>query len=57
MTTLKTYIVEDNKVIRDNLVSALEELVPVKVVGTAVDEFTAERTGVDPALRPKQAPT
>jgi DNA-binding NarL/FixJ family response regulator len=40
-TTLKTYIVEDNKVIRDNLISALEELVPVKVVGTADDENTA----------------
>jgi len=41
MATLKTYIVEDNKVIRDNLISALEELVPVKVVGTAEDEATA----------------
>ena len=41
MPTLKTYIVEDNKVIRDNLISALEELVPVKVVGTADDETTA----------------
>jgi CheY-like chemotaxis protein len=41
MSTLKTYIVEDNKVIRDNLISALEELVPVKVVGTADDENTA----------------
>lgn len=41
MPTLKTYIVEDNKVIRDNLISALEELVPVKVVGTADDERTA----------------
>jgi DNA-binding NarL/FixJ family response regulator len=41
MPTLKTYIVEDNKVIRDNLISALEELVPVKVVGTAEDESSA----------------
>ncbi len=43
MPTLKTYIVEDNKVIRDNLISALEELVPLKVVGTADDETTAVR--------------
>lgn len=41
MPILKTYVVEDNKVIRDNLIAALEELVPVKVVGTADDEFTA----------------
>lgn len=41
MPLLKTYIVEDNKVIRDNLISALEELAPVKVVGTADDESTA----------------
>jgi CheY-like chemotaxis protein len=41
MPTLKTFIVEDNKVIRDNLISALEELVPVQVVGTADDEHTA----------------
>jgi DNA-binding NarL/FixJ family response regulator len=41
MPTLKTYIVEDNKVIRDNLISTLEELVPVKVVGTAEDESSA----------------
>ena len=41
MPTLKTYIVEDNKVIRDNLISALEELVPVKVVGTSDGETSA----------------
>ncbi len=41
MTPLKTYIVEDNKIIRDNLISALEELVAIKVVGTADDETTA----------------
>jgi DNA-binding NarL/FixJ family response regulator len=38
---LKTYIVEDSPLIRDNLVAALEELVPVEVVGTADDEATA----------------
>ena len=41
MPTLKTYIVEDSPVIRENLVATLEELVPVKVVGFAEDEATA----------------
>lgn len=41
MHQLKTYIVEDNPVIRESLIVTLEELAPVKVVGTAVDEFTA----------------
>ena len=41
MLPLKTYIVEDSPVIRDNLIATLEELVPVKVVGTAEDEATA----------------
>lgn len=41
MQQLKTYIVEDNPVIRESLIVTLEELAPVKVVGTAVDEFTA----------------
>jgi DNA-binding NarL/FixJ family response regulator len=41
MQQLKTYIVEDNPVIRESLIAALEELVPVEVVGTAEDEFTA----------------
>jgi DNA-binding NarL/FixJ family response regulator len=42
MPKLKTYIVEDSPVIRDNLIATLEELVPmVKVVGTAEDEATA----------------
>jgi DNA-binding NarL/FixJ family response regulator len=41
MHPLKTYIVEDSPVIRDNLIATLEELVPVKVVGTAEDEATA----------------
>jgi DNA-binding NarL/FixJ family response regulator len=41
MQALKTYIVEDSPVIRDSLTATLEELVPVKVVGTAEDEFTA----------------
>ncbi|MDP3083475.1 MAG: response regulator [Rubrivivax sp.] len=38
---LNTYIVEDSPVIRENLIATLEELVPVRVVGTAEDETTA----------------
>ncbi|MEO8155368.1 MAG: response regulator [Rhizobacter sp.] len=41
MQPLKTYIVEDSQVIRENLIATLEELVPVEVVGTAEDELTA----------------
>ena len=41
MRKLKTYIVEDNPVIRESLIVTLEELAPVEVVGTAVDELTA----------------
>ena len=41
MANLRTYIVEDSVVIRENLVAALEELVPVQVVGYAEDEDTA----------------
>jgi CheY-like chemotaxis protein len=41
MSPLKTYIVEDSQVIRENLIATLEELVPVEVVGTAEDESTA----------------
>jgi len=41
MPDLKTYIVEDSPVIRENLVAALEEMTPVDVVGTAEDEGTA----------------
>lgn len=43
MHPLKTYIVEDSAVIRDNLIATLEELVPVKVLGTAEDESSAVR--------------
>ena len=41
MHPLKTYIVEDSPVIRDNLIGTLEELVPVQVVGVAEDEASA----------------
>ncbi|MCV2356508.1 response regulator [Paucibacter sp. B2R-40] len=38
---LKTYIVEDSPVIRENLIATLEELGPIEVVGTAEDESSA----------------
>jgi DNA-binding NarL/FixJ family response regulator len=41
MHRLKTYVVEDSPVIRENLIAALEELAPVQVVGTAEDESSA----------------
>jgi len=41
MQPLKTYIVEDSPVIRENLIATLEELLPVKVVGSAEDESEA----------------
>ena len=41
MPQLKTYIVEDSQIIRENLIDTLEELGPVEVVGTAEDETTA----------------
>ncbi len=40
-TPLKTFLVEDSPLIRENLVAALEELAPVEVVGTAEDERSA----------------
>ncbi|MES2842425.1 MAG: response regulator [Pseudomonadota bacterium] len=43
MPALKTFIVEDNKVIYENLVSTLQELADVEVVGHAVDEYSAVR--------------
>jgi len=39
--TLKTFIVEDSSVIRENLIDVLHEMSPVEVVGTAEDEATA----------------
>ncbi|MES2584834.1 MAG: response regulator [Pseudomonadota bacterium] len=41
MRLLKTYIVEDSKIIRDSLIAALEEMAPIEVVGYAEDEPTA----------------
>ena len=39
--SLITYIVEDSATIRENLISTLEEIAPVKVVGFAETEFEA----------------
>jgi DNA-binding NarL/FixJ family response regulator len=41
MQRLKVYLVEDSKIIRENLIATLEELVPVEVVGSADDESAA----------------
>lgn len=41
MPALKTYIVEDSPVIRENLIATLEELVSIEVVGAAEDEASA----------------
>lgn len=41
MHQIKTYLVEDSPLIREDLIATLEELAPVKVVGTAADESTA----------------
>jgi DNA-binding NarL/FixJ family response regulator len=38
---IQTYIVEDSPVIREQLVATLEELAPVRVVGTAEDQASA----------------
>jgi len=38
---LRTFIVEDSPVILDNLISVLEAMSPVRVVGHAADEWTA----------------
>ncbi len=35
---MRTYLVEDNPIIRDNLISTLEELAPVTTVGSAATE-------------------
>ena len=49
--TLYTYVIEDSPVIRQSLVSALEDLVSVKVVGVADCEADAVRALSEPARR------
>jgi len=46
---LRTFIVEDSPLIRENLVATLEEMLPMQVVGTAEDEAAAVRWFSDPA--------
>lgn len=41
MFPVKTFIVEDSPIILDNLVATLEELAPVRVIGSAPDEDAA----------------
>ena len=43
MSKLRTFIVEDSPVIRENLIATLEELVPLEVVGFAESERDALR--------------
>src|SRR4051794_30560645 len=38
---LRAYLVEDNRVVRENLIAALEELAPLRVIGSASDERVA----------------
>ena len=39
--SLQAYLVEDNVLVRDNLIAALEELAPLHFVGSAADESVA----------------
>jgi DNA-binding NarL/FixJ family response regulator len=39
--SLDAYLVEDNVLVLENLIAALEELTPIHVVGTAADESVA----------------
>lgn len=48
LSLLNTYVIEDSPVIREDLIATLEELAPVRVVGTAEDEATALRWLADP---------
>ena len=49
MSALNTYIVEDSPVIRENLIATLEDLVSMRVVGTAEDEASAVKWLGEPA--------
>ena len=49
MQIVKTFIVEDSPIILDNLVAALEEMSPVRVIGFAADETTAVNWLIEPA--------
>jgi len=43
VSVLNCFLVEDSPVIRQNLVATLEEMLPMRVVGTAEDETSALR--------------
>ena len=49
MPVLQAFLVEDNPVIRDNLAAALEEMVPLSVVGQAEDVPSALQWFDNPA--------
>jgi len=53
MPAIKTYIVEDSPVIREDLIATLEELTNVKVIGTAADEASAVQWLSQPCNRPE----
>ena len=46
---LRTFLVEDSPIIRENLIATLEEMTPVRVVGSADDEGSAKRWLDDPS--------
>jgi len=52
MPNVNTFIVEDSPIILDNLVATLEELAPVRVVGSAADEASAGRAHTASMHRP-----
>ena len=41
MTTVRIFLVEDSSIIRENLVEALRETVPIEIAGAADDEASA----------------
>ena len=41
MDKIRTFIVEDSSVVRENLIAALEESAPIEVIGVAEDEPSA----------------
>lgn len=49
MPTVKAFVVEDSPIILDHLVATLEELAPVKVVGSACDEASAVKWLTEPS--------
>lgn len=48
MNPLRTYVVEDSSIIRDNLTQTLHENAPIEVIGSAEDEAAAAAWLLDP---------